>query len=322
MVMTGLKALTPRNIETFIAQQLIMPEKPGLVDALSGPVRTTDQLSETYYDVGMVPPVTEIVGARTEQQVREIGPWTVTCKLMGVGMRVTREELTLDKTGRVAERVDDLVGRWKQNWHRELMIALKLGESTACYDAQSFFDTDHAEGKSGTQSNDITSTAAVPATPTAAEYQTAIFKSITTLHTVKDDQGEPSWRRPMSFALFIPPAHIEAVAGALKSAAIPGGAGASNALVSYGQFEFEIVSDPYLATTIGGAAWTTKFALVARSGRAFMRQDQKGWQQLVEAKKDGSDYAYDTFGFAFGISGKRVLTYGDWKEAVLCTFTT
>ena len=34
--------------------------------------------------------------------------------------------------------------------------ALLAGESTVCFDGQYFFDTDHSEGDSGSQSNDIT----------------------------------------------------------------------------------------------------------------------------------------------------------------------
>src|SRR5690606_13285187 len=57
----------------------------------------------------------------------------------------------------------------------ELTISVMVaGETTGlCFDGQLFYDTDHAWGDSGTQSNDLTYAAATGTTPTSAEFRAA-----------------------------------------------------------------------------------------------------------------------------------------------------
>lgn len=318
----NLSVLTPRNIEAMIFQQLNQPPDQTYVDALCGPIKTTNQESESYFDVGSVPAMSELKGGRPTNNVRPIGPWVVTNRLFGVAMRVHKNELDLDKTGQVQQRIDDLTGRFNQHWDDLAIRRIKGGTTTACYDGQFYHSTTHQEGDSPTQSNSITSASgATPSTPTATAYQDAIFKAITQMNVVVDDTGYPAYRSQKDFVLVVPPSHLKSVAGALNTTAIPGGAGESNVLVSYGKYTFQVVDHPLLATTVGGAAWTDKFAIFAKDGRALMRQHQKGWEKYIQTKDVKSDLHYDTFMLEYGLSSMRELTYGDWKGSVLVTFT-
>jgi len=78
--------------------------------------------------------------------------------------------------------------------------ALVNGETTACFDGQYFFDTDHAWGDSGTQDNDLTYAAATSTTPTAAEFRGAFHAARAAMLKFKNDQGK-LLNRPVSTGL-------------------------------------------------------------------------------------------------------------------------
>jgi phage major head subunit gpT-like protein len=64
-----------------------------------------------------------------------------------------------------------------------------------CYDGQNFFDTDHSEGASGTQSNSLTGSGT-----TQANIETDFYASRSKLMGYKDDKGEtmaPTMFRPL-----------------------------------------------------------------------------------------------------------------------------
>ena len=90
------------------------------------------------------------------------------------------DEIRRDKTGQVMIRVQS-----KPNGPMPLgqlaVHAHHRRQSTACYDGQFFFDTDHAEGDSGTQSNDITNDIVTTTAPTASELQTSILLATQTI---------------------------------------------------------------------------------------------------------------------------------------------
>ena len=51
------------------------------------------------------------------------------------------------------------MGAGAKRSYDKLVSVIQAGRTTVCYDGQNFFDTDHQEGKSPTQSNLFTSTA-------------------------------------------------------------------------------------------------------------------------------------------------------------------
>lgn len=82
--------------------------------------------------------------------------------------------------------------RLRYNLVSDLIAA---GESGTCYDGQNFFDTDHSEGSSGTQSNELTGTGT-----SAAQLKADYYTAIAALTGFKDDKGvplQPSRFRPL-----------------------------------------------------------------------------------------------------------------------------
>jgi phage major head subunit gpT-like protein len=98
---------------------------------------------------------------------------------------------------------------------------LEQGASSTCFDGQYFFDTDHAWGNSGTQSNSITSTVVSTSAPTVAEVKTAIRKMVKTMLAFKNDQGKlynrPTVGRLNDLTLLVPLALRDLVYDALES---------------------------------------------------------------------------------------------------------
>jgi len=74
--------------------------------------------------------------------------------------------------------------------HRYNLLSdlIRLGLTALCYDGQNFFDTDHSEGDSGTQSNELTGTGT-----SLAQVRTDYFTAKAALMQYKDDKGEPIW---------------------------------------------------------------------------------------------------------------------------------
>jgi len=89
-----------------------------------------------------------------------------------------------------------------------LLEALVGGETTACFDGQYFFDTDHSWGDSGTQSNDLSYAAASGTSPTAAEFKAAFNQSRVAILGFKNDQGKklvrPVLRGSNKFICMVP----------------------------------------------------------------------------------------------------------------------
>ncbi|MFK5283404.1 Mu-like prophage major head subunit gpT family protein, partial [Lacticaseibacillus paracasei] len=69
-------------------------------------------------------------------------------------LEVALRDLRRDKTGQIQARIQDFADRQLTHWASLLSTLIINAPSTVCYDGQFYFDTDHSEGSSGTQSND------------------------------------------------------------------------------------------------------------------------------------------------------------------------
>jgi phage major head subunit gpT-like protein len=313
-----LTQVSSRAIKPYLFHELRGATDVPWVSALSGSPIQSDQPTENHAGVTSVYPLTEWEGPR---KVHDLAGLTLAIPNVKyqTALRVFGDEIRYDHTGQVMRRVADLRTRWAQHWARLASSAIKAGESTACYDGQFFFDTDHAEGSSGSQSNDLTYNVTTTTAPTAVEMEGAIWQAVTELMELVDDAGEPINGSANSFTLMLPPAFLQAAHGALNATLLDTGTGSrSNTLMSSG-FSFDIVANPYLATSIGGTAWTTKFALFVNDGRSLIRQVVEDIK--ISAKAEGSEFEHDHDAHEYGVMTIRGLGYGDWKSAVLTTLT-
>jgi phage major head subunit gpT-like protein len=321
--MATLASTQSRAILPYLYYELSQ-QQDGWVSSLSGPVISSDQGTETYAGLGSIARMREARGNRVANTLRAES-YALTNREYEGTLLVTGKERRRDKTGQVMRRISDLRTTYQQHWMELGAEMLLRGEATAApylaYDDQSFFDTDHVSGASGTQSNDIGASATVTTAPTPAEAETAIWAAITQLMVLKDDQGRPMNRGANSFTVLFPPSMSRGMVGAIAAEYIAeSSAGVSNVLRNSG-YTFNLVPLADLQVGIAGVtAWTAKFAVVVNDGRAFIRQEEVPLQ--ITAKAEGSDFEHDNLGdHEYGVFTSRACGFGSWQSACLVTLS-
>lgn len=272
----------------------------------------SDQASEEYKWLGMAPAMREWIGGRNAKGFRENGI-TIKNKDFEATMEVLVKELKRDKTGQILVRVRELADRTNAHWAKLLSALIVNAESVVCYDGQFFFDTDHSEGDSGTQSNDITSDVTTTTDPTAAEMEKAILKSVEAILGFKDDQGEPMNEGASLFRVMVPVPFMSAAAAALKNPVIVDGSGSrTNTITNLGGFSFALDVNSRLP-------WTTKLAVFRADGntKPFIRQEEEPVSMAAIA--DGSDLEFNEKKHHYGVSASRNVGYGYWQHGCLVT---
>jgi phage major head subunit gpT-like protein len=277
----------------------------------------SDQESETYPWLGMAPVMREWIGGRQARGFRENAK-TVTNKKYESTLEVPVDWLRRDKTGQIMVRIAEQTERANAHWAKLLNQLILDGEATACYDGQFFFDTDHSEGDSGTQDNDIAVDITTTTAPTAGEMETAILKSIQQIIGFKDDQGEPMNESAQKFLVMVPVPFMSVAAAALGSSIIiDSSTSRSNTILtlsSMAGFQVALAVAPRLT-------WTTKFATFRADGQLapFIRQEEEGI--TVDAIAEGSEEEFKNDRHLYGIKAIRAVDFGYWQKACLVTFT-
>lgn len=313
------QALSSRAIVGRFYRALEQDLGEGWVNSLAM-LFSSDQESETYKWLGQVPAMREWVGGRLAKPLRDDGI-TIVNKEWEATLEIPRVWMERDKTGQIQVRINELAARAQSHW-ADLLSALIIngesatvdGKNNTCYDGQSFFDTDHSEGSSGTQSNSISSDITTTTAPTVAEMQTAILQGMQQIIGFKDDQGLPLNAAARRFVVMVPTPFIASCAGALGASVIAQTDSTIKALGALGGVTFEMFFNPRLT-------WTTKFAVFRADGnvKPFIKQEEDGVR--VEAVAEGSELVFNEKVHRYGISARRNVGYGYWQHACLVTFT-
>lgn len=133
---------------------------------------------ENYPWLGAVPSVREFVDERMPLGLTQYN-YTIRNKTWESSIAIERAAIEDDKYGQIKLRIQSLARETRRHMDELVFTLLKSGFTQPCYDGQYFFDTDHASGESGTQSNKGTSEL------DAAALQAAI----TAMMKFKDDRG-------------------------------------------------------------------------------------------------------------------------------------
>ena len=217
-------------------------------------------------------------------------------------------------------RINELAQRSNSHWASLLSTLIQAGTAATCYDGQSFFDTDHSEGSSGTQSNSIsvdisevpTAVAGVVTAPSVEEMQWSIMAGIQAIVGFKDDQGEPMNADARSFLVMVP---LSLWMTALNAVATPLQVDASQTALQGARqqgFVVRVEPDPR-------SAWTDEFAVFRTDGaiKSFIRQEEQEVQLAM--KWLDSEYCFDNDAVQVGIDSWRNVGYGYWQNACLVT---
>jgi phage major head subunit gpT-like protein len=275
----------------------------------------SDQASETYNWIGNAPAMREWIGGRNAKGFRENGI-TIVNKKFEATLEVLVDEIRRDKTGQVMIRINEMADRTNAHWAKLLSALIVAAETGLCYDGQYFFDTDHVEGDSGTQSNDIGASAASATAPTAAEYELAILASVSKILGYLDDQGEPMNEGAKEFLIMVPPTHMAAAVAAVTNPVITDASGSrTNTLNNLSEFAINVVTNPRLSS------WTTKFATFRADGnvKPFILQEELPVE--ISAIAEGSELEFTEDKHQYGVKAIRNVGYGYWQHACLTTFS-
>jgi phage major head subunit gpT-like protein len=306
----GAKTLGSRAIIGEFYNRLAIDPGMGWINDISM-LFDSNQESETYKWLGMAPAMREWIGGRNAKGFRENGI-TIINKTFEATLEVLVDEIRRDKTGQVMLRVAELAQRANSHWASLLTTLIVGGEAGLCYDGQYFFDTDHTEGDSGTQDNDLTGAAATSTQPTAAEAEAAIMACVSAILGFKDDQGEPMNEGASKFRIMIPTVYLPPFAAVMSNDYIA--AGQSNLIKNIDGFGFSLAVNPRLSS---GA----KFYVFRADGQTkpLIRQEEEAIK--MSAIAEGSELEFKEDKHQYGIKAIRNVGYGYWQHACLYTFT-
>ena len=252
--------------------------------------------TETYAWLGAGPNMREFKAERIPAGLLE-HDYSIKNKTWEASIAVDRAALEDDQYGQIKIRVQDLADAARRHQDSLVFGLLKDGFSTLCYDGQYFFDNDHAEGDSGTQSN-IASSAL-----SASVLQTGI----TAMAKMKDDKGNIIGIVPDT--LVVPPDLEWTARELLESTYTPDTATdktdmRSNVLKG----KLDLVMSPYLTDTNHWFLLCTKRPL-----KPVLFQDRMPVE--FSALEGNSENGFMRDQYVYGVRARYNVGYGLWQLA-------
>jgi phage major head subunit gpT-like protein len=310
------ETLSSRAVVGMYYERLQALTAAAWIDAVSN-YFTSDQPSEEYAWLNMPPTLREWIGGRQAKGLTANGI-EIKNRHFEATLEILLRDLRRDKTGQLRTRMSEFAERGLTHFASLLSTLIVNGESTVCYDGQYFFDTDHSEGASGSQSNDITTDISeLPASvhgaataPSPEEMQQAILKSIAQMHTLVDDQGEPINELASQFLVMVPVGLSDAARSGLSTARVAG-----PSTFDIDGMSIRLAVNPRLTA----AGWTDKFATFRTDGsvKPLIRQEET--RPTLKVKDENSEFAFDNDAIQLGLDTWRNVGYGRWQGAVLNT---
>jgi len=267
----------------------------------------SDGSDEAYGGLGSMPGVREWLGDRQFKELRA-GTFTITNKHWESSLLIKKTDLADDRMamyGPVMEQLGQEAACHPDELFFETMVA---GATTACFDGQNFFDTDHAWGDSGTQDNDLTYAAATGTAPTAAEFRAAFHQARTAMLKFKNDQGKflnrPTTMRGKNLVVVVPPEMELAAYEGLTATILSNN---SNIVIDAP----EIVVSNYITN-----AATFYLFNVGSPLKPFVFQQREPLSRMVKGLED-----LETKDAKFMTEARYNAGYLAWWSGVLTTFT-
>lgn len=279
----------------------------------------SDQESEEYAWLGMAPKMREWIGGRQAKGLRDNG-LTIKNKTFEATLGIPVDWIRRDKSGQVMARVNDLADRTAAHPMSLLSQLMIDGEATACYDGQYFFDTDHSEGDSGSQSNDISvDISALSVTnhgsvtvPSVGEFAGALQLGVQQIIGLKDDTGEPMNENAREFVVMVPSTMMNVALAATSLPFID--RGDANIVAAQSAYRLRVVPNVRL-----NASWTDRFAIFRADGsvKPFIHQVEE--DVSVSALAEGSEHEFKNNEHQYGVKKIENVGYGFWQMACLVT---
>jgi len=248
---------------------------------------------EDYGWLGESPDLREWKDERAPKSLLEHG-FTLVNKDYEATIAVGRNAIADDKYGQVKIRAQKLGERAKKGYDKKIVEYIEDAHGELCYDGQNFFDTDHEEGASGTQSNYSSTGLAL----SVANAKTVI----TTMKGYKDDQGEKVGIKPTHIMV---PEALEFTAEQIFNPQVLAGSTTEANRVLAGKLK--IIVNPYLTSD---TAWYVMD--LSQAVKPFIFQNR---QKLTWVALDKPD-SYELFmrkTIYYGVDGRFRFGGGDWR---------
>lgn len=200
----------------------------------------SNQDTETYAGIGMVPQMREWVGGKQAQSFNEFSV-KITNRDFESTLAIKNKDRRRDKTGQLSARIGELAQRAISHDSLLLSALIDGGQSTAVtipggngaitvksYDGQSLFSTTHKIGAtalSNLLSTDLATLTNIvgknvgvgtPSNPSPAAFAQAVLLQLAQLYSFKDDAGQPLNEFARKFTIMVPPNMAGAAVQATK----------------------------------------------------------------------------------------------------------
>jgi phage major head subunit gpT-like protein len=259
--------------------------------------------SEEYGWLGDSPELREWNGERLPKALREFG-FVLKNKKYESSIRVDQDAIDDDQYGQIVFRVSGMGDGAKRSYDKQFVAVVEAGRTTNCYDGQFFFDTDHSEGSSGTQSNLFTS---------SALSATTAKTIITAMEQYKTDEGRFSGVRVTDIMV---PSTLEWTAKEIFDPTAVAVSTDPAKAVLRGRVKVNV--NPYLN---GSAGANAPYYFMDLSGyiKPFIFQIRKPIKFDQVTTDNPDTQAFMTDANLYGVKARHAFGYGDWR---LCAMGT
>lgn len=286
----------------------------------------SDNDSETYKWLGAAPALREWVDGREPARLKGEGV-TIPNDYYEASIAVFKEELRRqNKWRQIQLRVEEMARKAAEHPGRLTTDAIIAGKTTACYDGQYFFDSDHSEGDSGTQTNLLTATE-VPALnvttatdPTPDEMAKAILGVVQHFYKIVDDKGDEFNGDARRFMVMVPVTgtFYASALQAVRANLLDTGAGVRDNVLTNMNVEIEVVPNVRLGTV---GSWTTEMTVFRTDAPAAPFILQEEYALTEDMVGEGSEETFKNRNLLFGIEWSGGVGYGYWQYAMHATFS-
>ncbi len=179
---------------------------------------------EKYGFLGAMPGMKEWLDDRDFASLSS-GSFTITNRLWEDSIAIEKTDIEDDRLGMYDMLLSQLGDEAACHPDELVFELIESAHEVPCFDGQYFYDTDHAWGDSGTQSNDLTYDGS--STVTEAEFRAAYRQAVTAMLGFKRNNGKPFFRptiKPITDLMVVVPTALRDVAhDALNKLLISGG---------------------------------------------------------------------------------------------------
>lgn len=260
---------------------------------------------EIYAWLGSTPKMSEWISERQLKGMLE-HTFTIVNKDYEASIEVDRNALEDDQYGQIQLRAQQL-GMEARRFYDE-RLATVIEANGICYDGQNFFDTDHSEGDSGTQSNSPAASSTYTI-DSAGDFLEVLKLVSSALAQFKDDKGKHYGARPTAVMV---PTSLEWQAKEAFDPMFRGGGETSE--TNWAKGAVSIIVNPFLTNDSNPGYSAVYWLDLSKPVKPFIFQNRKAPEFVALDKPD----SYELFmrkRIIYGVDSRFNMGFGDWKLA-------